>query len=261
MAEKRLYWLKLKDDFFEQKEIKKLRKIAGGDTFTIIYLKLQLLSLKTNGIIEFSCVGEDLSEDLSYAIDEERENIALTIAFLQKHCLIEIGSNKDILISNIGELTGSEGGSAERQRKFKERQKLSTEALLSNSEVTERSQISNREVTLDNKIKDNKIIRDKIKEDISNDISKKKNFVTPMIEEVVFDFESKGECKEEAERFYNYYESNGWMVGKNKMKKWQAAVNTWITNKRNKTKTTKPKEEEKKIPEYLRNTESYNEYF
>ena len=46
---KRYFWLKLKEDFFRQKEIKKLRKIAGGDTFTIIYLKLQLLSLQDNG--------------------------------------------------------------------------------------------------------------------------------------------------------------------------------------------------------------------
>ena len=31
---KKYYWLKLKEDFFRQKEIKKLRKIAGGDTYT-----------------------------------------------------------------------------------------------------------------------------------------------------------------------------------------------------------------------------------
>ena len=30
-----------------------------------------------------------------------------------------------------------------------------------------------------------------------------------------------------AERFYNYYESNGWKVGKNKMKSWKAAVRNW----------------------------------
>ena len=36
---KKYYWLKLKDDFFNSREIKKLRRIAGGDTYTIIYLK------------------------------------------------------------------------------------------------------------------------------------------------------------------------------------------------------------------------------
>ena len=46
MGNKRYYWLKLKDDFFRQPKIKKLRQIAGGDTYTVIYLKLQLLSLQ-----------------------------------------------------------------------------------------------------------------------------------------------------------------------------------------------------------------------
>ena len=41
---KRYYWLKLKDDYLDSPKIKKLRKIAGGDTYTIIYLKMQLLS-------------------------------------------------------------------------------------------------------------------------------------------------------------------------------------------------------------------------
>ena len=43
---KRYYWLKLPDDFFRQKPIKKLRRIAGGDTYTIIYLKMLLVYLE-----------------------------------------------------------------------------------------------------------------------------------------------------------------------------------------------------------------------
>lgn len=31
----------------------------------------------------------------------------------------------------------------------------------------------------------------------------------------------------DAEKFYNFYQSKGWMVGKNKMKDWKAAVRTW----------------------------------
>ena len=34
----------------------------------------------------------------------------------------------------------------------------------------------------------------------------------------------------EADKFINFYESNGWKVGKNKMKNWKAAVNNWINN-------------------------------
>jgi hypothetical protein len=33
-----------------------------------------------------------------------------------------------------------------------------------------------------------------------------------------------------AEKWFDYYESNGWLVGKNKMKNWKAAVRTWKNN-------------------------------
>jgi predicted phage replisome organizer len=54
MINKKYYWLKLKNDFFKQREIKKLRAVAGGDTYTIIYLKLQLHSLNNMGKIIFA---------------------------------------------------------------------------------------------------------------------------------------------------------------------------------------------------------------
>ena len=46
---KRYFWLKLHKDFFQRKEIKRLRKIAGGDTYTIIYLKKLLRSIMSDG--------------------------------------------------------------------------------------------------------------------------------------------------------------------------------------------------------------------
>ena len=48
---KRYYWLKLHDDFFNSKRIKKMRRMAGGDTYTIIYLKLQLMAMKKDGVL------------------------------------------------------------------------------------------------------------------------------------------------------------------------------------------------------------------
>ena len=45
MGQKRYFWLKLFEDFFSSKRIKKLRSLAGGDTYTIIYLKMQLKAL------------------------------------------------------------------------------------------------------------------------------------------------------------------------------------------------------------------------
>jgi len=41
----------------------------------------------------------------------------------------------------------------------------------------------------------------------------------------------------DAEKFWNYYESNGWKVGKNTMKSWKAAIHTWEKNNVQPTKS------------------------
>ena len=65
MTEKRFYWLKMMDNFFRQKEIKKLRKLAGGDTYTIIYQEMMLLRLENGGKLYFEDFGEDLAEEIA----------------------------------------------------------------------------------------------------------------------------------------------------------------------------------------------------
>ena len=66
---KRYYWLKLKDDFFTSKRIKKLRNQAGGDTYTIIYLKMQLLAMKTDGVLTWTGLEENFAEELALDLD------------------------------------------------------------------------------------------------------------------------------------------------------------------------------------------------
>lgn len=120
---KRYYWLKLKEDFFSSPKIKKLRRIAGGDTYTIIYLKLQLLSVKNSGVIEFSGVENTFEEELSLVLDEDVDNISVTLRFLESQNLIESDGENSFLLKEAAECIGSEGESAERMRAFRERKK------------------------------------------------------------------------------------------------------------------------------------------
>lgn len=170
--EKKLYWFKFKDDFFDNIKIKKLRKIAGGDTYTIIYLKLQLLSLKTGGFLHFEGVEEDFARELSLKIDEDDDDVEITINFLLKHgMLIETEADKYVLPETI-KCIGSESSSAERVRKCRERQKNLLLQEENNSDLSENNQSKsdecyknvtcNKNVTLDNKIEDNKIEDNKI---------------------------------------------------------------------------------------------------
>lgn len=144
---KKFYWLKLKDNFFNQREIKKLRKIAGGDTFVIIYLKMQLLSVKTEGKIEFEGTEDSMIDQLELELDEERANIELTMAYLMNNKLLELIDN-DYLLPQACENIGKESDSAERVRRHRENKTLqcNTKMLPSNKcNVTSNTEIEIRE--------------------------------------------------------------------------------------------------------------------
>lgn len=58
-----------------------------------------------------------------------------------------------------------------------------------------------------------------------------KRFIPPTHEEAFNYFSEKGLAnKDESQKFINFYEMKGWMVGKNKMKDWKAAIRNWIKN-------------------------------
>ena len=114
---KRYYWLKLKKDFFDSKEMKKLRKLAGGDTFTIIYLKMQLLSLADEGKLYFDGVEDSFAEEIALQIDEDPENVKVTILYLQKVGLVEMQADNELFLSEVPYMTGSETDKAEYMRK------------------------------------------------------------------------------------------------------------------------------------------------
>ena len=167
---KKYYWLKLKDNFFNQKEVKKLRRIAGGDTYTIIYLKMQLLSIKKDGIIEFEGTEKDLAEQLSYEIDENLDNIQVTLSFLKANNLIEEISENNFLLTKVPDCIGKEGASAERVRRHRERKALlekekEQKMLQCNGEVTNSNDVvieSNTEIEIEKEIE----------KEINNNISK-----------------------------------------------------------------------------------------
>lgn len=121
---KKYFWLKLKDDFFNQPKIKKLRRIAGGDTYTIIYLKMQLLSLKNEGRLLYEGTEDNFVDEIALCIDEEPENVGVTINYLLRQGLLAQSSELEFSLPQAMQSMGSETSGAERVRKFRERQKM-----------------------------------------------------------------------------------------------------------------------------------------
>ena len=120
---KKYYWLKLKEDFFRDKKIKKLRRLAGGDTYTIIYLKMQLLSLKREGKLLFEGVEETFVEELALEIGEEPDNVKMTVAYLASKGLLEEVDVDEYMLPQAVESMGSESSSAERVRRHRAKKK------------------------------------------------------------------------------------------------------------------------------------------
>lgn len=124
MAEKRYYWLKLQEGFFDSKRIKKLRRIAGGDTYTIIYLKMQLLAMKRDGMLEYTGLEPTFAEELALDLDEEPDNVSVTVNYLLSCGLLETADDREYFVPYAVMNTGSEGSSAKRMREHRERKAL-----------------------------------------------------------------------------------------------------------------------------------------
>jgi predicted phage replisome organizer len=139
MSVKIYYWLKLRKDFFNSRAMKKLRRIAGGATYTIIYLKLLLVSLNDEGKLYSEGVEDDLFDELSLDLDELAEDIKFTLHYLLD-CGLAVIQETEIFLPEVPESTGSETDSALRVRNFRSRKKLALqsngEALHCNSHVT-----------------------------------------------------------------------------------------------------------------------------
>ena len=121
---KKYYWLKLKENFFDEKTTKFLRRLPDGDKLVITYLKMQLKSLKTDGLLKYDRLMSSCEEELALILDENVNIVKFTIQALLQSNVIEILDDNSIFMIAMQELIGKESQSAERMRKLRERNKL-----------------------------------------------------------------------------------------------------------------------------------------
>ena len=240
MAERKYFWIKLSKAFFESKEVKKLRRLAGGDTYVIIYLKMQILSLENGGKLYFDGLEDSFAEELALALDESVNNIQMTLAFMQRAGLIEQRAADEFFMPEVLLSIGSETSAASRMRKMRERNKVTSER----NNVTPMLQDRYGDIELDIELElesdielESEIESEKesaagepAAPNAKNEKKKSTRFVKPTIEQVRAYCE-KIQSSIDADYFYDHYESNGWKVGgKAPMKDWQATVRNWERN-------------------------------
>ena len=123
MNDKKYYWLKLEENYFDLKVQKALRKLPSGSDMLICYLKMQLKYLNTGGIIEFQGIYDELAQELALDIDEEEDLVKMTLSILEKWKVLE-PYNNGIYITEMQERIGSKTDVAIRVARHRERQKM-----------------------------------------------------------------------------------------------------------------------------------------
>jgi len=119
---KRFFWLKLKTNFFNQPRLKKLRRMQDGDRLLLIYIKILLLSVPTDGKVIFEGLEDSLAEELALALDEDPSDVRTVLDFLGKFDLIEEVAENEYVLPEAVNSIGSETDSAERMRKLRSKQ-------------------------------------------------------------------------------------------------------------------------------------------
>lgn len=141
---KRYYWLKLNESFFEDDTITWIEEQKNGKDYVIFYLKLCLKSLNDNGkLIRY--VGERLIPydvtALSKLTNTAPDTVAVAMKLFVEIGLIEELETGEIYLRQINEMIGSETEVAKRVRKHRARQQSlgnnNQELLQCNTDVTQ----------------------------------------------------------------------------------------------------------------------------
>lgn len=133
MADKRYYWLKLKEDFFQDEAIEWLEEQENGKEYCLFYLKLCLKSLKDDGKL-IRTVGNLLipysTEKLAEATRTKADTVMVAMQVLQRIGLVEILDDGAIKMLKLQNMVGSESTAAIRKRRSRENKKLDSVTLL-----------------------------------------------------------------------------------------------------------------------------------
>ena len=221
MAEnKRYYWLKLKEDFFGSKRIKKLRRLAGGDTYTIVYLKMQLLAMKSDGVLTFTGLEASFAEELALDLDEDTDDVRLTLAYLTGCGLVETSDDINFFIPYAVENVGSETESAQRVREYRVRLKGQQ---IDGAESAKALQCNNNVPQCNTEIEKEKDIRAIYKSESKNII-----IITPTLEDIE-EYIKSHNLNVNAKKFFSHYEAQNWKINGRPFK-WESKLEEWSAN-------------------------------
>nr|DAY45088.1 MAG TPA: DnaD like replication protein [Caudoviricetes sp.] len=228
---KKYYYLRLKDNFFDSDELKILESMKDGYLYSNILLKLYLRSLKNDGKLVVNDRIPYNAEMLASVTGHQIGTVKQALSIFKDLGLIDVLENGAIYMLDIQNFIGKGSSEADRKREYRQRIETDRTNVQTNLRQISEKSPPEIEIELEKEIKIEKEI-----DSSASTTTKRKRFEKPTLSEIKEYCIERGN-KVDAQHFFDYYESNGWRVGKNSMKNWQAAVRTWEKNSY--TSTTK----------------------
>lgn len=224
---KKYYYLKLKDNFFDSDEMVILESMIDGYKYSNILMKLYLRSLKGEGKLMFNDRIPFNSQMLATITRHSVGDVEKAVKLFKELNLIDVLDNGAIYMIDIQNFIGESSTEADRVRAYRKRIENDKNRLemgtLTNVQddlykCTPELEIE-LEIELDKEI-DKEIEIKKPKRTTT------KRFSKPTLEQLQ-EYINEKSLNIDAQYFLDYYESKGWLVGKSPMKDWKATVRNW----------------------------------
>ena len=149
---KRFYWLKLKEDFFDEDTMGWLEEQDNGKEYCLFYLKLCLKSLKSDGVLVRKVGDMLIPYDVAKIAEITKTQVDIAngaLNLLKQIGYIQVLDSGGLFLTQIENMTGSETDAAERQRKSRANKRVSEKSVTmsqqSHADVTQESQLGHIE--------------------------------------------------------------------------------------------------------------------
>lgn len=243
---RRYFWLKLKDDFFDDDAIEWLEEQPNGKEYVLFYLKLCLKSLKHDCCL-IRTVGNMLipydARKLGELTRTKEDTVIVALELLKRIGLVDLQENGALFMAKVSEMIGSETNAAARMRKTREKAK----ELGRVNNVRPMLQNCSPELEIEKEIEIDKELEKEL-ESVSADTptpppkKPKKKFAPPTLEEVRAYIAEKN-LDVDPQKFFDYYETGDWHDAKgNRVKNWKQKCLTWDKHDKGRQVTTQPQQ-------------------
>lgn len=209
-------WIKIVVDIFDDEKILLIESLPDGDSIIVCWFKLLCLAGKQNnsGVFILNDRIPYTEEMFATIFRRPLQTVRLALKTFEEFGMIEI-INGTVTIPNWGKHQKLEGAekiraqTKERVRRYREKQKELSGVTLQLRDVTHPE------------------LEEELEGELEEDNKKKKKRFTPPTEEDVRAYCNERNNGIDPGAFVDFYASKNWMVGKDKMSDWKAAVRTW----------------------------------